>query len=860
MKTKIYPFVLGIFVLLSSLTIIAQEQKPIESTTATYSAVVVVGTEFKYQVTVKTMLAVMPTSYKLVTSPTGMTIDEKTGLIKWTPTAKGEYSAEAQAFLNTTKLGSVILKLKVVDIIGSVTGTVISSGDNKPLQFAFITLYKKVVVTGKADTYTATYSGSTDASGNYKIPNVELGAYILSAYAKSTEASTLYQQVYYPNAAKIEDATPITVKDATPVVANFTLQKVVIPTTVIVEYAAKIKVAAEFKYQVNVKLPDGVTTATYRLTARPEGMLINETTGLVTWTPKTKGDFSAQVTVIAKDFKIALVNMKLTVYSLEGSISGTVTDPDKKPLQNILVMLYRKVSTTEKSPGYVGSTSVLTGADGKYTISNVDEGSYYIYARQSSEKSLTPVTTIYLPMYYNNVETIDKATAVPVTAAAPNVSSIDFQLKKYVKAEPVKAALSGTVTDAGGKAIAGAKILISQTKTAVTSGLVLENLNFQISNAASSVNCYADVLSDIKTDANGKYSISLPVNSNYIVNCSAEGFIQQFYNGKTSVLDANKIFLRRDTTGIDFKLAAVPVAKATISGVVVDSAKLPVVSKVVLYSLNSTTNNIDKGIRSVATNDKGQFVFEKIPNGKYYLQVIPLKDYLPAYYKLNDCGVREPRQSDIITIANDANVSGLSVCVKKVKLTGGGKISGFIRNMNGEPVGGVVIIAESSDQGDQSFDISDSDGSYNIENLGVGVYSVYTDKAGFATSFTNNAVIDYTKNAFGSQVDLIVDAYTITDIKRINSIPTKFELMQNYPNPFNPSTVISWQIIEASHVTLKVFDMLGREVATLVDEFKQPGVYNSQFTIQHSQLSSGVYYYTLQAGNLLQTKKMMLVK
>ncbi len=95
---------------------------------------------------------------------------------------------------------------------------------------------------------------------------------------------------------------------------------------------------------------------------------------------------------------------------------------------------------------------------------------------------------------------------------------------------------------------------------------------------------------------------------------------------------------------------------------------------------------------------------------------------------------------------------------------------------------------------------------------------------------------------------------------KINSIPTKFSLDQNYPNPFNPSTVISWQLAVGSYVSLKIFDLLGQEVATLVDEYQQAGVYNSQFSIINYKLSSGVYFYTLKAGNYVETKKMVLMK
>jgi len=91
-------------------------------------------------------------------------------------------------------------------------------------------------------------------------------------------------------------------------------------------------------------------------------------------------------------------------------------------------------------------------------------------------------------------------------------------------------------------------------------------------------------------------------------------------------------------------------------------------------------------------------------------------------------------------------------------------------------------------------------------------------------------------------------------------LPTHFSLEQNFPNPFNPETTISYSIPQSSHVTLKVYDVLGREIATLVDELKQAGTYKSQFSIGNFQLSSGVYFYRIQANGYSETKKMMLIK
>jgi endonuclease/exonuclease/phosphatase family metal-dependent hydrolase len=118
--------------------------------------------------------------------------------------------------------------------------------------------------------------------------------------------------------------------------------------------------------------------------------------------------------------------------------------------------------------------------------------------------------------------------------------------------------------------------------------------------------------------------------------------------------------------------------------------------------------------------------------------------------------------------------------------------------------------------------------------------------------------------AFGNQtVPKIVAAWeeSSTDVRNENSInPKQIQLYQNYPNPFNPSTVISYQLSAVSYVTLKVFDILGKEIETLVDEVLEPGIHHSTFHIPHSAFTSGVYFYQLRAGSYIETKKMVYLK
>ena len=104
-----------------------------------------------------------------------------------------------------------------------------------------------------------------------------------------------------------------------------------------------------------------------------------------------------------------------------------------------------------------------------------------------------------------------------------------------------------------------------------------------------------------------------------------------------------------------------------------------------------------------------------------------------------------------------------------------------------------------------------------------------------------------------------IDLNLITDVENDQpKILKSFSLSQNYPNPFNPTTKISWQSPISSHQTLIVYDVTGKEVATLVNEYKSAGKHQMDFNA--STLASGIYFYKLVAGNYTETKKMVVLK
>jgi len=97
-----------------------------------------------------------------------------------------------------------------------------------------------------------------------------------------------------------------------------------------------------------------------------------------------------------------------------------------------------------------------------------------------------------------------------------------------------------------------------------------------------------------------------------------------------------------------------------------------------------------------------------------------------------------------------------------------------------------------------------------------------------------------------------------TAVEDNNATVKDYSLQQNYPNPFNPTTTISYTVPAPSFISLKVYDILGKEVAVLVNEGKTAGTYNVKFDAKN--MASGIYFYRLQAGSFLITKKLTLIK
>ena len=137
-------------------------------------------------------------------------------------------------------------------------------------------------------------------------------------------------------------------------------------------------------------------------------------------------------------------------------------------------------------------------------------------------------------------------------------------------------------------------------------------------------------------------------------------------------------------------------------------------------------------------------------------------------------------------------------------------------------------------------------GSTRLAFLGFGLESVPNNQGTTTRSIFINRLITWFTQDLPSSVE------------SEQTVPQTIRLEQNYPNPFNPSTVVRFQVESSKWVTLKVYDVLGREVVTLVNGAVEPGSHERIFDA--SGLASGVYLYRFEAGGFVQTKKMILIR
>lgn len=499
---------------------------------------------------------------------------------------------------------------------------------------------------------------------------------------------------------------------------------------------------------------------------------------------------------------------------LKGSI---VDESSKLPLQGSVKLL----SSTASGK----SACIKVSKDGTFEA-KVIAGQYIL---QASAKG-------YVSEFYDN--TTDPTKATKLTINAKDTLKVSIGLAKYVP--PTYYSVSGKVTDTAGNAVrASIKYFVMNNKA-----IPREHRG-------------------VATDKNGNYVISKVQENDTIVvfaePSKGSSVLPEYYLDKKELSEATRIAVTANLTGIDFKLDPKPVYNNSISGKVSSTADEVLLAHVVLYNLNDKS---PKGMkRSVFTDTvTGEYKFTNINPGKYIALAIPERGYIPSFYKADGTITMKWKLADTLVVGESTALSTINFKLVAGKDTGFAKITGKIKGnlSNSGKANGAVVYAYDLAGNVSGVALVNEKGSFSMTGLLPGSYTVEVDKFGYTSSSVQATAVDY-NTAFNTSANLDLIEQSVTAVESNNVIIAKnYQLYQNYPNPFNPTTNIKFELPQSGNIKIVVYNVIGKEIATLVNDYRTAGVYN--VTFDASKLSSGVYFYKILTNGFTATKKMVLMK
>ena len=545
----------------------------------------------------------------------------------------------------------------------------------------------------------------------------------------------------------------------------------------------------------------------------------------------------ADVVSVAENSSIVLsVALALVPPPPIGIIGGMVVDDiTLNPIANAKIHFYAENS------GH-STKHVKTDSSGIY-FAELPPGNYVIKASKDG----------YNGEYFDNK--VERSQADIVVVADDSTSTATFALTAI--APPTMYNFSGTITDSTGTSIAGAKVVILRS-----GGHFRRAHRYLGENIISGEDYFLNGHGKLRgvawkgeTDENGNYTASLVGGKAYIVFAKKTGYFSEYYNDKPTPQDADKITLVSDTTGINFVLTLNPEVQNGVNGVVKDETGIGVLSNVVLVKLS--TNGRSKCVKHTVTDSLGKYSFANIYSGNYFVKAIPHSTYAPSWYDAVNCGTYEWQNADTVNITG--YISGIDICVIPQNDSGFSKISGTIDDIQNTKLNGVTVFAINiSDNSIAGYDITEMNGYYSIDNLQSGEYKVVVDFADYVQESTPTISIGFANQYQSNNTNVKLIPTSPLGVSDETSVPKTFALHQNYPNPFNPKSTIKYEIAKNGFVSLKVYDIIGNEVATIVNQNQNAGIYEIYFDA--SDLNSGIYFYKLTTNNFSEIKKMILVK
>jgi len=693
---------------------------------------------------------------------------------------------------------------------GTITGTVVTEGDSLPLPNAHVVAFLRAAPRFARHAI-------TDDNGNYEIDALPTGSYAVFANALG------FQGEFYDDVLELSEATLVEVQEPQSVkgidfalgITSAIRGRVTSAETDSAIAGAHVRVFigplvsvhrhffAETRTNENGEYTVEVRPGHYFVFASAEGF---------------NGEFfddarefeNADLVEVVPDSHTTGIDFELTPRS---SISGTVTvQATGEPIAGAVVEAFKEnahIDPALTNAGFRAKTDEL----GKYTIDNLPSGKYLVLAFAEG----------YLPEFFEESAAKDSADLV-VVEDNTDVENIDFTLV-------TGGSISGFVgSEADSLPIGGALVRVFASNT----GRHLRTF----------------------TNNDGIYKVGGLPTGTYLVQVIAEGFVPELYDNAEHRGDATRVQVTAplETPGIDVYLKPHERKRGTIAGrVVADVDESPIFGAVVM-----AVSPRDLFPHITFTGERGFYELTDLPPGKYFVFAWA-EGFIGEFYQ----DAHLFREADPVFVVPEQVTGGIDFGLAPNPRTGIYDIMGRVlsRETN-QPIEGALVQAKLDGEVEVNA-VTDANGNFAITGLPAGEYKIESTSVGFSEDAAT-VTVGEGQDAFNVNLEMQTDNVTDVGSGDDGATPKSFALFQNYPNPFNPETTIQYQLSQAAEVTLKIFNLLGQEVRTLVNQRQPAGAHAVAWDGKDNfgrQAATGVYIFQLKAGESFKmSKRMMLVK
>jgi hypothetical protein len=611
-------------------------------------------------------------------------------------------------------------------------------------------------------------------------------------------------------------------------------------------------------------------TGTYKIHAEPAPYMPPGPPAYLPEWYDNVAEMSAATSVILGQGKTVTADFGLSRFKVPARPTGVITgkvldDATQKPIPGVFIRFFGKniitpmmLPSVDPASSEVYQPSTVTDSLGFYQA-RLDTGVYLVRA---DAPMISTWVGGYRSEWFDNVT--DPAKATPVHVSAGTISAEDFGLSKIVP--PSAVMIEGTVTDTLGHPLSRATVAVMRTLqeldltsswTGAMSGPDDESVD------VDAVGYCRGVLWKGLTDSLGHYRAKVLSGPSYIALASKWGYLPEYYDNKQNPTLADVIVADGNKTGIDFSLALNPMLNNSVSGRVQDSLGNGVPSRVVLIPVQPWGSSL-RMVRFGHTSAQGTYTIGDVKRGSYFVLAVPFGGYAPAFYKAGAYGVMRWQKADTVLVSGD--LAGIDIGVVKIKSVGLATLTGRVVASNGPSLQGVRVFATSPAGEVLGFGLTDVNGQYAIGGVMAGSVDIAADRDGYAFSQRSIAL---PAGQYSVRVGDIGLTSVVTGVQEKSIFPSAYQLHANYPNPFNPSTTIVYDMPVAGLATIRVYNMLGQEITTLVNGLVPAGrnavVWNGTDRAGKG-VASGVYLYRFGAMNpggkmaFTQVRKMLLMK